>query len=467
MTDTPRTKSSNKMWGGRFADGPDAIMEAINASIGFDRRLAAQDVAGSRAHAAMLGATGILEPSDVEAIREGLLTVLSEIEAGSFAFSTALEDIHMNVEARLKEVIGEPAGRLHTGRSRNDQVATDFKLWVRDQFDAAIGGLEALIRALLAQAEAGADWVMPGFTHLQTAQPVTWGHHMMAYVEMFGRDLSRMRDARARMNTSPLGAAALAGTSFPIDRHMTAEALGFDAPAANSLDAVSDRDFALDFLSAASICAIHLSRFAEELVIWSSAQFRFVTLSDRFSTGSSIMPQKKNPDAAELIRAKVGRIFGANTALMMVMKGLPLAYSKDMQEDKEQVFDAADNLMLALAAMQGMVSDMTANRDSLAAAASAGFSTATDLADWLVRVLGLPFREAHHITGSLVALAEQKGCDLPDLTLEQMQSAHAGITNDVFEVLGVENSVASRLSYGGTAPVRVREQVARWKDIML
>ena len=466
MTDTPRTKSSNKMWGGRFADGPDAIMEAINASIGFDKRLAAQDVAGSRAHAAMLGATGILERSDVEAIREGLLTVLSEIEAGSFAFSTALEDIHMNVEARLKEVIGEPAGRLHTGRSRNDQVATDFKLWVRDQFDAAIGGLEALIRALLAQAEAGADWVMPGFTHLQTAQPVTWGHHMMAYVEMFGRDLSRMRDARARMNTSPLGAAALAGTSFPIDRHMTAEALGFDAPAANSLDAVSDRDFALDFLSAASICAIHLSRFAEELVIWSSAQFRFVTLSDRFSTGSSIMPQKKNPDAAELIRAKVGRIFGANTALMMVMKGLPLAYSKDMQEDKEQVFDAADNLMLALAAMQGMVSDMTANRDSLAAAASAGFSTATDLADWLVRVLGLPFREAHHITGSLVALAEQKGCDLPDLTLEQMQSAHAGITNDVFEVLGVENSVASRLSYGGTAPVRVREQVARWKDIM-
>ncbi len=466
MTDTPRTKSSNKMWGGRFADGPDAIMEAINASIGFDKRLAAQDVAGSRAHAAMLGATGILKPSDVEAIREGLLTVLSEIEAGSFAFSTALEDIHMNVEARLKEVIGEPAGRLHTGRSRNDQVATDFKLWVRDQFDAAIGGLEALIRALLAQAEAGADWVMPGFTHLQTAQPVTWGHHMMAYVEMFGRDLSRMRDARARMNTSPLGAAALAGTSFPIDRHMTAEALGFDAPAANSLDAVSDRDFALDFLSAASICAIHLSRFAEELVIWSSAQFRFVTLSDRFSTGSSIMPQKKNPDAAELIRAKVGRIFGANTALMMVMKGLPLAYSKDMQEDKEQVFDAADNLMLALAAMQGMVSDMTANRDSLAAAASAGFSTATDLADWLVRVLGLPFREAHHITGSLVALAEQKGCDLPDLTLEQMQSAHAGITNDVFEVLGVENSVASRLSYGGTAPVRVREQVARWKDIM-
>ncbi|MEO0767392.1 MAG: argininosuccinate lyase, partial [Pseudomonadota bacterium] len=447
MTD----KSANTMWGGRFAAGPDAIMEAINASIGFDQRMASQDIAGSRAHAAMLGATGILSNKDVEAIREGLLTVLSEIEAGTFQFSTALEDIHMNVEARLKEVIGEPAGRLHTGRSRNDQVATDFKLWVRDQFDAAEGALLSLIVALLDQADAGADWVMPGFTHLQTAQPVTWGHHMMAYVEMFGRDLSRVRDARRRMNESPLGAAALAGTSFPIDRQMTADALGFDRPAANSLDAVSDRDFALDFLSTASICAMHLSRFAEELVIWSSAQFRFVTLSDRFSTGSSIMPQKKNPDAAELIRAKVGRIFGANTGLMMVMKGLPLTYSKDMQEDKEQVFDAADNWMLALAAMDGMVRDMTANRDSLAVAAGSGFSTATDLADWLVRVLGLPFRDAHHITGSLVALAEAQGCDLPDLTLEQMKSAHADITNDVFDVLGVENSVASRTSYGGTA----------------
>ncbi|MGA9250863.1 MAG: argininosuccinate lyase [Roseobacter sp.] len=466
MTDTPDAKRSNQMWGGRFADGPDAIMEAINASIGFDKRMAAQDIEGSRAHAAMLGATGILQASDVEAIREGLLTVLSEIEAGRFNYSTALEDIHMNVEARLKEIIGEPAGRLHTGRSRNDQVATDFKLWVRDQLDAADAGLCALIAALLDQADAGADWVMPGFTHLQTAQPVTWGHHMMAYVEMFGRDLSRIRDARARMNTCPLGAAALAGTSFPIDRHMTAQALGFDAPAANSLDAVSDRDFALEFLGTASICAMHLSRFAEELVIWSSAQFRFVTLSDRFSTGSSIMPQKKNPDAAELIRAKVGRIYGANTALMMVMKGLPLAYSKDMQEDKEQVFDAADNLMLALAAMTGMVTDMTANRDSLSAAAGSGFSTATDLADWLVRVLGLPFRDAHHITGSLVALAESKGYDLPDLSLEDMQTAHAGITSDVFDVLGVENSVNSRVSYGGTAPLRVREQVARWKEIL-
>ncbi len=462
MTDA----TSNKMWGGRFAAGPDAIMEAINASIGFDKRMAAQDIAGSRAHAAMLAATGIITDSDAEAIREGLLTILSEIEGGKFEFSAALEDIHMNVEARLKEVIGEAAGRLHTGRSRNDQVATDFKLWVRDQLDAADAGLVALIQALLEQADAGADWVMPGFTHLQTAQPVTWGHHMMAYVEMFGRDLSRVRDARARMNECPLGAAALAGTSFPIDRDMTARALGFDRPSANSLDAVSDRDFALEFLGAASICAMHLSRFAEELVIWSSAQFRFVALSDRFSTGSSIMPQKKNPDAAELIRAKVGRIFGANTALMMVMKGLPLAYSKDMQEDKEQVFDAADNLMLALAAMQGMVRDMTAQQANLAAAAGSGFSTATDLADWLVRVLGLPFRDAHHVTGSLVALAESQGCDLPDLTLDQMKSAHAEITNDVFDVLGVENSVNSRMSYGGTAPAQVRAQIARWKGIL-
>ncbi|WP_338549816.1 argininosuccinate lyase [Roseovarius phycicola] len=459
-------KTSNQMWGGRFAAGPDAIMEAINASIGFDKRLAAQDIEGSRAHAAMLASTGILTDKDAEAIREGLLTVLSEIESGDFQFSTALEDIHMNVEARLKEIIGEPAGRLHTGRSRNDQVATDFKLWVRDQFDAFETGLITLIEAFLEQAEAGADWVMPGFTHLQTAQPVTWGHHMMAYVEMFGRDLSRVRDARARMNESPLGAAALAGTSFPIDRNMTAKDLGFDRPSANSLDAVSDRDFALEFLGAASICAMHLSRMAEELVIWSSAQFRFVALSDRFSTGSSIMPQKKNPDAAELIRAKIGRIFGANVALMTVMKGLPLTYSKDMQEDKEQVFDAADNLMLALAAMNGMVRDMTANRESLEAAAGSGFSTATDLADWLVRVLGLPFREAHHITGTLVAMAEGNGCDLPELSLADMQSVHGEINETVYDVLGVHNSVASRMSYGGTAPVRVREQIASWKEAL-
>ena len=458
------TKSANTMWGGRFAAGPDAIMEAINASIGFDQRLASQDIAGSRAHAAMLAAQGIITDKDAEAISEGLLTVLSEIESGDFPFSTALEDIHMNVEARLKEIVGEPAGRLHTARSRNDQVAVDFRLWVRDQCDAAYAALAALMQALIGQAEQGADWVMPGFTHLQTAQPVTWGHHMLAYVEMFGRDRSRFADARKRMNMSPLGAAALAGTSFPIDRHATAEALGFDGPMANSLDAVSDRDFALEFLAASSICAMHMSRLAEELVIWSSAQFRFVKMSDKWSTGSSIMPQKRNPDAAELIRAKIGRIFGANVALMTVMKGLPLTYSKDMQEDKEQVFDAADNLMLAFAALSGMVADMSAQPDNLKLAAASGFSTATDLADWLVRELGLPFRDAHHVTGSLVALAEGKGIDLPDLTLADMQSVHSGITEAVFDFLGVANSVASRTSFGGTAPSEVRKQIALWKD---
>jgi argininosuccinate lyase len=372
----------------------------------------------------------------------------------------------MNVEARLTELIGPAAGRLHTARSRNDQVALDFRMWVRDQCDAADAGLLALLRALVRQAEAGADWVMPGFTHLQTAQPVTWGHHMLAYAEMFHRDLGRVRDARRRMNECPLGAAALAGTSFPIDREMTAATLGFDRPSANSLDAVSDRDFALEFLGAASICAMHLSRLAEELVIWSSAQFRFVRLSDRWSTGSSIMPQKRNPDAAELLRAKVGRILGAQVALMTVMKGLPLTYSKDMQEDKEQVFDAADALMLSLAAMAGMVSDMTANRDALEGAASSGFSTATDLADWLVRVPGLPFREAHHVTGALVKLAEEAGCDLPELTLAQMHAVEPRITGDVFSVLGVHASVASRVSYGGTAPDNVRAQVARWKELL-
>ncbi|MFN3661156.1 argininosuccinate lyase [Yoonia sp.] len=460
------TKDANSMWGGRFAAGPDAIMEAINASIGYDRRLAPQDITGSRAHAAMLAACGIISDTDADAIRKGLLTVLSEIETGDFPFSTALEDIHMNVESRLRELIGEPAGRLHTARSRNDQVAVDFRLWVRDQCDQVDAALAALQQSLLGQADAGADWVMPGFTHLQTAQPVTWGHHMLAYVEMLARDRSRFADARKRMNQSPLGAAALAGTSFPIDRDMTAQALGFDAPMGNSLDAVSDRDFALEFLAASSICAMHLSRLAEELVIWSSAQFRFVKMSDKWSTGSSIMPQKRNPDAAELIRAKIGRIFGANVALMTVMKGLPLAYSKDMQEDKEQTFDAADSLMLALAAMTGMVADMTANRDNLKAAASSGFSTATDLADWLVRELGLPFREAHHVTGSLVALAESKGCDLPDLTLADMHGVHDGISADVFDVLGVENSVASRMSYGGTAPAQVRAQIAAWRKVL-
>ncbi|MGB8814727.1 MAG: argininosuccinate lyase [Paracoccaceae bacterium] len=467
MTATPKTSdaapTANAMWGGRFAAGPDAIMQAINASISFDQRLYAQDIAGSRAHAAMLAATGILTNKDAEAIGEGLLTVLSEIETGKFPFRVELEDIHMNVEARLKEIIGEPAGRLHTARSRNDQVAVDFRLWVRDQCDAAVTGIEALMRAFLLQAEIGADWVMPGFTHLQTAQPVTWGHHMMAYVEMLARDRSRFADARTRMNECPLGAAALAGTSFPIDRHMTAAALGFDRPTANSLDSVSDRDFALEFLAASSICAMHLSRFAEELVIWSSAQFRFVRLSDKWTTGSSIMPQKKNPDAAELLRAKLGRILGATVALFTIMKGLPLTYSKDMQEDKEQVFDAADTLMLGLAAMTGMVGDMTALRENLAASAASGFSTATDLADWLVSALGLPFRDAHHVTGTLVAMAEKKGCDLPDLSMTEMQSVHPGINQEVYSVLGVENSIRSRVSHGGTAPDQVRAQVSRWK----
>jgi argininosuccinate lyase len=458
--------SSNAMWGGRFANGPDAIMESINASIDFDKRMAVQDIAGSIAHATMLAKQNIITASDAEAIKEGLLTILSEIENETFEYSKALEDIHMNIESRLKEIIGEPAGRLHTGRSRNDQVATDFKLWTRDQCDAIIEGLTELMKALIDQADAGADTVMPGFTHLQVAQPVTWGHHMMAYVEMFARDRSRFLDARTRMNESPLGAAALAGTGFPIDRHDTAQALGFSAPSANSLDAVSDRDFALEFLSASSICATHLSRFAEELVIWSSAQFKFVTLSDRFSTGSSIMPQKKNPDAAELIRAKVGRITGSLVGLLMVMKGLPLAYSKDMQEDKEQVFDASDSLMLALAAMTGMISDMEPNVASLETAAASGFSTATDLADWLVRDLGMPFREAHHITGALVAKAEEKGCDLPDLSLADMQIVNERINADVFNFLGVQNSVASRQSYGGTAPKQVRKQIARWRKIL-
>ena len=458
------TDDANKMWGGRFGAGPDAIMEAINASIGFDQRLARHDIEGSLAHAAMLAAAGIITDSDAKAIREGLLTVLSEIETGTFRFQAALEDIHMNIESRLHELIGAPAGRLHSARSRNDQVATDLRLWVRDQCDAAIAGIRALQRALVDQAEAGADWVMPGFTHLQAAQPVTWGHHMLAYVEMLERDASRLADARTRMNESPLGACALAGTSFPIDREATAKALGFDRPMANSLDAVADRDFALEFLAASAIAAMHLSRLAEEIVIWSSAQFRFVSLSDRFSTGSSIMPQKRNPDAAELVRAKTGRILGSAVGLLTVMKGLALAYSKDLQEDKEQVFDAADSLMLVLAAMEGMVRDMSADPLALKAAASSGFSTSTDLADWLVREAGLPFRKAHRVTGRLVAMAEAEDKDLKDLTLEQMTSVHDAITEQVRDVLGTGNSVRSRTSYGGTAPGRVREQVALWRE---
>jgi len=456
--------AANTMWGGRFAAGPDAVMAEINASIGFDRRFAAEDIEGSRAHAAMLAAQGIIPEADAAAIDAGLVQILVEIESGAFVFSTALEDIHMNIEARLKEIVGEPAGRLHTGRSRNDQVATDCRLWVRTTIDATDAALADLMRALVAQADAGADTVMPGFTHLQAAQPVTWGHHMLAYVEMFNRDRGRFGDCRARMNECPLGAAALAGTSFPIDRQMTARALGFDRPAANSLDAVSDRDFVLEYLAAATICAGHLSRFAEELVIWSSAQFRFVRLSDSFTTGSSIMPQKRNPDAAELVRAKIGRIAGALVSLVLVMKGLPMAFAKDMQEDKEPLFDAADSLALALAAMAGMARDMAPDAERLRAAAGSGFSTATDLADWLVQVLGMPFREAHHVTGRIVGLAEAEGGDLADLALDKMQAIEPGLTAAVYDVLSVEASSASRVSFGGTAPVRVREQVKRWQE---
>ncbi|MEO1330114.1 MAG: argininosuccinate lyase [Pseudomonadota bacterium] len=459
--------TSNAMWGGRFAAQPDAIMEAINASIDFDQRLASQDIAGSKAHARMLAQQGVITTEDADAICGGLDRIAGEIARGEFPFSKALEDIHMNVEARLRALIGEPAGRLHTGRSRNDQVATDFRLWVRERVDGTIRQLTELLAALVDQADgpdgAHPDLVMPGFTHLQVAQPVTWGHHMMAYVEMFARDRARFEDARARMNECPLGAAALAGTSFPIDRDATAAALGFDRPAANSLDAVSDRDFALEFLSAATIAAAHLSRLAEELVIWSSAQFRFARLSDKFTTGSSIMPQKRNPDAAELMRAKIGRILGAQTALLMVMKGLPLAYSKDMQEDKEPVFDAADALELALAAAVGMIRDLRPNPEALRDAAAADFSTATDLADWLVRALKTPFRDAHHVVGALVKLAEEREVDLADLSLAELQSVEPRITEEVFDVLTVEASVASRTSYGGAAPSQVRAQIARWR----
>ena len=453
---------TNKMWGGRFREGPSAIMAEINVSIDFDRRLYAQDIAGSKAHATMLAAQGIISKSDASAIRKGLDAVKAEIESGQFKFSAALEDIHLNIESRLKELIGEPAGRLHTARSRNDQVATDFRLYVRDCIDALDASLADLQMAMAQKAEAHAATIMPGFTHLQSAQPVTFGHHMLAYVEMLMRDRGRFADARKRLNENPLGAAALAGTSFPIDRHMTSKELGFSGPMRNSLDAVSARDFVLETLAAASICAIHLSRLAEEIVIWSSAQFGFVKLSDKFTTGSSIMPQKRNPDAAELIRAKPGRILGAFTALAVVMKGLPLAYAKDMQEDKEQAFDALDNLALAIAAMAGMVGDMEPQKDILKAAANSGYATATDLADWLVQNLNMPFREAHHVTGRIVALAEKKSCNLSELSLEELQAIHSGITKAVFKVLTVEASVASRTSFGGTAPVNVRRAAKRW-----
>ncbi|MBP1852167.1 argininosuccinate lyase [Rhizobium halophytocola] len=461
--DTKQETSSNQMWGGRFASGPAAIMEEINASIGFDKKLYAQDIRGSIAHATMLAHQDIISVEDKDKIIDGLNTILSEIEEGRFTFSRKLEDIHMNIEARLADLIGPAAGRLHTARSRNDQVALDFRLWVKEELQKAEALLSSLIAAFLDRAEEHAETVMPGFTHLQTAQPVTFGHHCMAYVEMFGRDRQRVRHAIEHMDESPIGAAALAGTGFAIDRHMTAKALGFREPTRNSIDTVSDRDFALEFLSIASICATHLSRLAEEIVIWSTPQFGFVRLSDAFSTGSSIMPQKKNPDAAELVRAKTGRINGSLIALLTIMKGLPLAYSKDMQEDKEQVFDAAESLELAIAAMTGMVSDMTVRADRMKAAAGSGYSTATDLADWLVREAGLPFRDAHHVTGRAVALAEEKNCDLGELSLEDLQAIHASITQAVFDVLTVEASVASRRSFGGTAPSEVKKQIAWWR----
>jgi len=450
------------MWGGRFASGPDAIMEEINASIDFDRHLYRQDITASKAHAEMLAKQGIIAADDAKSIAHGLDTILSEIEQGKFSFQRALEDIHMNVESRLTDIVGPAAGRLHTARSRNDQVATDFRLWVRDTIDTIDAALAGYQKALATKAADHAETVMPGFTHLQTAQPVTFGHHLLAYVEMTARDRGRFADARKRLNESPLGSGALAGTSFDLDREMTAKALGFDRPTANSLDAVSDRDFVMETLAAASIAAVHLSRFAEEIVIWTSPIVGLVKLTDKFTTGSSIMPQKRNPDAAELVRAKAGRIIGALNGILIVMKGLPLAYAKDMQEDKEGAMDALSALSLAIAAMTGMVADMVPDEAKMKKAAGEGYATATDLADWLVRTLNIPFRQAHHITGRIVALASEKGVPLHRLTLADMQGVEPKITDDVFNVLSVTNSVKSRVSYGGTAPKNVRAQAKRW-----
>ncbi len=460
----PPASAGHEMWGGRFTARPDQVMEAINASIDVDKRLFEEDIAGSKAHAAMLARAGVLSQADADAIAEGLDRVLAEIRAGQFRFSSELEDIHMSVESRLKELIGEPAGRLHTARSRNDQVATDFRLWVKKACSVRMAQITGLMKALLTRAEQHAATVMPGFTHLQTAQPVTLGHHLMAYVEMLSRDRGRFGDAIARMDECPLGAAALAGTGFPINREMTAAALGFARPMANSLDAVSARDFAIEALAAIAVCAQHLSRLAEEIVLWSSAPFGFVRLSDSWSTGSSIMPQKRNPDAAELVRAKTGRTNGALIGLLTIMKGLPLAYSKDMQEDKATTFDAFDALDLSLQAMTGMIATMTVDEARLRAGAAAAFSTATDLADWLVRELNIPFRQAHHITGQAVKAAETLGCTLPDLPIATLRSIEPRITDAVYSVLSVDASVASRQSYGGTAPQRVREQIAAWKE---
>jgi argininosuccinate lyase len=453
---------SNKMWGGRFSSSPDAIMEAINASIDVDRHLYRQDIAASKAHAAMLADQGIITAEDATKIASGLDTILSEIEEGRFNFQRALEDVHMNVESRLAELIGAAAGRLHTARSRNDQVATDFRLWVRDTIDQLDAALADYQRALAEKALEHADTVMPGLTHLQTAQPVTFGHHLLAFVEMADRDRGRLADARKRLNESPLGSAALAGTSFPLDREMTAKALGFDRPTANSLDAVSDRDFVMETLAAATICAVHLSRLAEEIVIWTSPLTGLMRLSDKFTTGSSIMPQKRNPDAAELVRAKAARIAAAFQAIVVVMKGLPLAYQKDMQEDKEGAMDALGALSLCLAAMTGMVRDIEPDVARMKKAAGEGYATATDLADWLVRTLNIPFRQAHHITGTIVAAAAKAGLPLHRVPLEEMQKVEPQITDDVFKVLSVDRSVQSRTSYGGTAPKNVRLQAKRW-----
>ncbi len=455
-----KTAAPNALWGGRFVSGAGDVMAAINPSIGFDQRLYAQDIAASKAHAAMLVRTNIISTEDGVAINDGLDKILQEIESGKFTFKTALEDIHMNVEARLIELIGGAGGRLHTARSRNDQVATDLRLWLRDAIDAIDGEIKDLQAALIDKAEAHAATVMPGFTHLQNAQPVTFGHHLLAYVEMFGRDRGRLGDCRRRLNECPLGAAALAGTAFAIDRHMTAAALGFDRPAANSLDAVSDRDFVLEFLGAGAIAMVHGSRLAEELVLWSSAQFKFVTLSDAYSTGSSIMPQKRNPDAAELVRAKSGRVIGALVSLLAVMKALPLAYGKDMQEDKEPAFDAADTMGLSIRALAGMVGDMGVDQAAMKAAAEHGFITATDLADWLVREAGLAFRDAHGAAGRLVKLAEDKGMGLAELSVKDMQAIEPAITEGVHDVLAVDAAIASRTSFGGTAPENVREAIA-------
>jgi len=461
-----RCAMGNKMWGGRFSTSPDAVMEEINASIDFDRHLFRQDIAASQAHAAMLAKQGIITADDARKIARGLDTILSEIESGKFKFKRALEDIHMNVESRLAELIGPAAGRLHTARSRNDQVATDFRLWIREAVDAVDQALGAYQQALAEKALQHAATVMPGFTHLQIAQPITFGHHLLAYVEMAARDRGRFADARKRANQSPLGAAALAGTAFPVDRAMTAKTLGFERPMANSLDAVSDRDFVLEALSAAAITAVHLSRFAEEIVIWCSPLVGLIALSDRFTTGSSIMPQKRNPDAAELVRAKTGRIVGALEALLIVMKGLPLAYQKDMQEDKEGAMDAFSALMLSLAAMTGMVRDMTPDVARMRKAAGEGYATATDLADWLVRTLKMPFREAHHATGRIVAAAAAENIPLHELPLAAMQVVEKRITKDVFAVLSVDNSVKSRSSLGGTAPKNVRREANRWLKVL-